>query len=78
MYYSILDSRLRHVIDSHRTGDYGEAKESDTIFCDGCEARISAGEEYYAVRNRVYCSRCESDAEEQILGLVRNEFRYQL
>ncbi len=78
MYYSILDSRLRHVIDSHKTGDYGEAKEGDTIFCDGCQGRIRAGEEYYVVRNRVFCSQCESDAEEQILGLVRNEFLYQL
>lgn len=78
MYYSIHDSRLRYVIDSHRTGDYGEAKEGDPVVCDGCQGRIHAGDEYYVIRNRVYCSCCETDAEEQILNLVRGEFRYQL
>lgn len=78
MYYSIGDSRMRYVIDRHRTGDYGETAQEDNIFCDGCQGKIRSGDNYYVVRDNVFCEFCEDYADDVILGLVRNDFLYQL
>lgn len=78
MYYSIFNNHLRYLIDCHKTGDFGEIAEGGDIFCDECRGKIHTGDNYYLVRDNVYCLGCEYEAGEQILGLMRNEFLYQL
>lgn len=78
MYYSVFDNHLRNFIDCHKTADFGEMAEGIDIFCDGCRGKIHRGDNYYFIRDNVYCLGCEHEAEEQILGLMRNEFLYQL
>lgn len=78
MIYNLMNEQIRYLIDKHKTGDFGETAEGGDIFCDGCRGRIHAGENYYAVRERIYCLGCEEYATDEIVGLMRNEFIYQL
>lgn len=76
MIYNFSGAAYRAALDDWKTGRYGEDDFTDTLECCNCGFVIREGCEYYDVNGDIYCMECESVADEAILGLVREEYRY--
>lgn len=78
MVYKDFDLSYKSALDDWKTGHYGEDAFTDTFECCNCGCVIPEGNEYFDVDGDIYCVECEDAADEAILDLVKNEYRYVL
>lgn len=78
MIYNLNSACMPDLIDSYRTGNYGEDFYPDNMSCCNCSETIVRGERYFEVGGSVYCMDCAEAADEQILEAVREEYIYEM
>lgn len=78
MIYNLNSGYMPDLIDSYRTGNYGEDSYAGHMICSSCSEIISEGERHFEVEGNVYCMNCEDAADEQILDMVRENYIYEM
>lgn len=78
MIYNLNSGCMPDLIDSYRTGNYGEDFYENHMKCSNCRETIVQGERYFDVEGRAYCMDCADAADEQILELIREDYIYEM
>ena len=78
MIYDVNDNRISDLIDSFKTGNYGEDSYRECSSCVGrcfnCGCDIYDGDKYYDIDDRLYCNSCEDYAKEEILSIHESDY----
>ena len=57
---------------------FEEVNENEPVRCCACGRAVKLDRSYYQVGNKVFCLRCEAEAEDEILALTKEQFIVEL